>query len=197
MAKTTELATFMGVSPASVSEMLKILSKDGLVEYAKYRGVKLTDEGLTQARLTRKRHHVVERFFTDILEMDHQQAHEEASRIEHSISDASAVRMCNMLGNPPDCDCQCCVDPCKGVSMQQVNITSLLSDMHPGDTGTISHLKSNDASVLKKLLSMGLVPGRKVSIESNDGTWVISVGDQTLAIDGDSASSVYIDICTA
>ncbi|KUE73986.1 Mn-dependent transcriptional regulator [Candidatus Methanomethylophilus sp. 1R26] len=197
MAKTTELATFMGVSPASVSEMLKILSKDGLVEYAKYRGVKLTDEGLTQARLTRKRHHVVERFFTDILEMDHQQAHEEASRIEHSISDASAVRMCNMLGNPPDCDCQCCVDPCKGVSMQQVNITSLLSDMHPGDTGTISHLKSNDASVLKKLLSMGLVPGRKVSVESNDGTWVISVGDQTLAIDGDSASSVYIDICTA
>lgn len=197
VAKTTELATFMGVSPASVSEMLKILSKDGLVEYAKYRGVKLTDEGLTQARLTRKRHHVVERFFTDILEMDHQQAHEEASRIEHSISDASAVRMCNMLGNPPDCDCQCCVDPCKGVSTQQVNITSLLSDMHPGDMGTISHLRSSDASVLKKLLSMGLVPGRKVSVESNDGTWVITVGDQTLAIDGDSASSVYIDVCAA
>jgi Fe2+ transport system protein FeoA len=89
------------------------------------------------------------------------------------------------------------VDPCKGVSAQQVNITSLLSDMHPGDMGTISHLRSNDASVLKKLLSMGLVPGRKLSVESNDGTWVITVGDQTLAIDSDSASSVYIDVCTA
>ena len=115
-AKTTELASFMGVSPASVSEMLKILSKDGLVEHAKYRGVKLTEKGLTEARLTRKRHHVVERFFIEVLGLDHQSAHEEAHRIEHSISDEASVKMCNMLGNPPDCDCQCCITPCKSVS---------------------------------------------------------------------------------
>lgn len=102
-----------------------------------------------------------------------------------------------MLGNPPDCDCQCCVDPCKGVSNSQVVITSLLSDMHPGDKGTISHLKSADASILKKLLAMGLVPGRNISVDSNDGTWVITVGDQTLAIDQTAATYVYIEVGTA
>lgn len=197
VAKTTELATFMGVSPASVSEMLKILSKDGLVEYAKYRGVKLTESGLREARLTRKRHHVVERFFTDILEMDHEQAHEEASRIEHSISDASAVRMCNMLGNPPDCDCQCCVEPCKSVSANGIAITILLSDMRPGDCGKVSHLRSDDSSVLKKLLSMGFVPGRNISLDSSDGgASVVKVGECSVAIDDSMAASVYIDVCS-
>lgn len=198
VAKTTELATFMGVSPASVSEMLKILSKDGLVEYAKYRGVKLTETGLTEARLTRKRHHVVERFLTEILEMDHEQAHEEASRIEHSISNSSAVRMCNMLGNPPDCDCQCCVEPCKSVSANSISITIMLSDMRPGDRGKVSHLKSEDSSVLKKLLSMGFVPGRSISLDSaDDGTSVVKVGEGSVVIDSAMASSVYIDVCNA
>ncbi|MDC7951769.1 metal-dependent transcriptional regulator [Methanomassiliicoccaceae archaeon COG_1] len=201
VAKTTELAQFMGVSPASVSEMLKILAKDGLVEYAKYRGVKLTGAGLTEARLTRKRHHVVERFFTDVLEMDHQEAHEEASRIEHSISDESAVKMCNMLGNPPDCDCQVCVDPCKAVSGTGVAITMLLSDMNEGDAGRISHLKNDDGAVLKKLLSMGFVPGKSISLDAKaangETTTVVTLGNSSVVIDPMLASSVYVDLGSA
>ncbi|MBQ5397069.1 MAG: metal-dependent transcriptional regulator, partial [Candidatus Methanomethylophilus sp.] len=96
-AKTTELAEHMGVSPASVSEMLKILSKDGLVEYAKYRGVRLTEKGYTDARLTRKRHHIVEKFFIDVLGLEPEIAHQEAHRIEHTISDSAAQRICDIL----------------------------------------------------------------------------------------------------
>ena len=197
VAKTTELATFMGVTPASVSEMLKILSKAGLVEYAKYRGVKLTEDGLREARLTRKRHHVVERFLVDILDMEHNAAHDEASRIEHSISDETTVNMCNMLGNPPDCDCQCCINPCKAVSSTGVSITVLLEDMRPGDCGKISHLKSDDGGMLKKLLSVGLVPGRKISLDSrtSDGSTVIVIGESTsVALDSMMAASVFVDL---
>ena len=70
VAKTTELASYMNVSPASVSEMIKVLAKEGLVDYEKYKGVSLTDEGLTLARQLRKKHHVVERFLTDYLNGD-------------------------------------------------------------------------------------------------------------------------------
>ena len=42
VAKTTELATYMNVSPASVSEMIKVLAKEGLVNYEKYKGVSLS-----------------------------------------------------------------------------------------------------------------------------------------------------------
>ena len=195
VAKTTELAQFMKVSPASVSEMLKILSKDGLVEYAKYRGVKLTEKGITEARLTRKRHHVVERFLIDVLDMDPAAAHEEASRIEHSISDEAAINMCNMLGNPPDCDCQCCVSPCKAISSTGISITMQLSDMRPGETGKMSHLKSEDTTAVKKLLSMGFIPGREITLdsrESPDSPSVVIVGTQTVVIEPELCGSVYI-----
>ena len=52
VAKTTELASFMNVSPASVSEMVKILANEGLVRYEKYKGMSLTEEGLTQKEIS-------------------------------------------------------------------------------------------------------------------------------------------------
>jgi DtxR family Mn-dependent transcriptional regulator len=173
--------------------MLKILSKDGLVEYAKYRGVKLTEKGLTEARLTRKRHHVVERFFIEVLGLDHQSAHEEAHRIEHSISDEASVKMCNMLGNPPDCDCQCCISPCKSVSTNGISINTILSDMNEGEKGVISYLKSEDNSTLRNLISMGLSPGKIVTIDSKNkdtGVMIVNAEGAAVAID-DNLSTDY------
>ncbi|MCQ2079691.1 MAG: metal-dependent transcriptional regulator [archaeon] len=196
-AKTTELASFMGVSPASVSEMLKILSKDGLVEYAKYRGVKLTEKGLTDARLTRKRHHVVEKFFIDILGLDPMAAHEEAHRIEHSISDEAAQKICDMLGNPPDCDCQCCINPCKSVSGFGIAITTLVRDMGEGNRGRISCMKSEDSNVLKKIMALGIVPGREIVLESKDeenNAYLVQSNGASIVLDETLASAVYVDL---
>ncbi|MCQ2069756.1 MAG: metal-dependent transcriptional regulator [archaeon] len=194
VAKTTELASVMGVSPASVSEMLKILSKDGLVEYAKYRGVKLTEDGLKEARLIRKRHHVMERFLIDILGFDSISAHEEACRIEHSISDEASVRLCNILGNVPDCDCQCCISPCKAVSASGIPITLQMSDMSVDEKGVISHLKSDDGSMLKKLISLGLIPGREITVSSKDeGVFTVSMNGSFIAVDSEIATAVYVD----
>lgn len=196
VAKTTELASFMNVSPASVSEMLKILSKDGYVEYAKYRGVKLTEKGLTEARLTRKRHHVVERFFTDILGLDHQSAHEEAHRIEHSISDSAAQKLCDLLGNPTDCDCQCCVNPCKTVTGAGITITAFVSDMGIGEKGTIDYIKSENSEVTKKLMSLGIVPGRELVLNGKDaeGNADITVNGSSLIIAADLIATVCVDL---
>jgi len=196
-AKTTELAAFMNVSPASVSEMLKILAKDGLVEYTKYKGVRLTENGLKEARLIRKRHHVVEKFLTDVLDIDHQTAHEEADRMEHTISDESTVKICNMLGNQPDCDCQSCVTPCKAASPTGVAVTARLMDLRPGDNGRISHLRSEDSNVVKKLISMGFVPGRDIRIDSkvsDSGPRVVHVGTTTVVLDAIMAEAVFVDV---
>ena len=76
--KTTEIANYMGVAPASVTEMLKTLSKEGLVNYERYRGVSLTEEGIAAAKNLRRKHHIMERFLTDVLEVDHQSAHDNA-----------------------------------------------------------------------------------------------------------------------
>lgn len=195
-AKTTELAQHMEVSPASVSEMLKILSKDGLVEYAKYRGVRLTEQGLINARLTRKRHHIIEKFFTDILGLDHETAHQEAHRIEHAISDEAAQKICDMLGNPPDCDCQCCVNPCKSVSGGGVTITMSLKDLAVGSIGKIVYLRSDDSNVMQKLIGMGMIPGRDVQLNGSDesnGVINVTVNGQYVVLDGHTADYVYVE----
>jgi len=194
--KTTELAAFMKVSPASVSEMLKVLAAEKLVEYEKYKGVKLTEEGLNYARQIRRKHHVLENFLVDVLNVDSETAHEEACRIEHALSNESAVKICQMLGTPADCDCQSCSEPCKAVSILGVNITAALSDLHPGEKGVISHLKNSNPDVIKKLIMMGFVPGRALSTDSekcDEGMRIVSIEDSIIVLDAQLASSVYID----
>ncbi len=194
--KTTELATFMDVSPASVTEMLKALANEGLVEYEKYRGVKLTEEGLNYARQIRKKHHVLENFLINVLNVDDATAHKEACRLEHALSEESAIKMCQMMGTQVDSDCQSCSDPCKAASSEGVNITASLSDLGPGEHGIISHLRNKDTDIVKKLILMGFIPGRELSLNENvpdTNIKIVSVGDNTIVLDSDLASSVYIE----
>ena len=179
VAKTTELASYMNVSPASVSEMIKVLAKEGLVNYEKYKG----------------KHHVLERFLTDYLNVDHKTAHEEACRMEHAISDESAIKMCHMMGTPVDSDCQSCIKPCKAVSQGITNIVPL-NRMSQSEVGRISHITSEDTDVVKKLISMGFVPGREVSIEtilSDGGPRIVRMGNATMALDYHLASHIFVD----
>ncbi len=195
--KTTELSTFMNISPASVTEMVKILSNEGLVEYEKYKGVKLTESGLHVARQVRKKHHVMEHFLMDILNLDHDAAHEEACKMEHAISDESAVKMCKMFGIPVDDDCKSCKNPCDACLGKTNDSSKALVSLTPGEHGMISHLKSDDPDVVKKLISLGFVPGREVTMDSkisDKGPRVIGLGNSTVALDFGMASSIFVDV---
>ncbi|MDR1404974.1 MAG: metal-dependent transcriptional regulator [Candidatus Methanoplasma sp.] len=194
--KTTELAAFMKVSPASVTEMLKVLSNEGLVEYERYHGVKLTEEGLSYARVVRKKHHVLENFLMNVLDQDSETAHREAHVLEHALSEESAIRICQMLGTQVDSDCQVCSTPCKAASSDGMNVTASLSDLNPGERGIVSHLKNDDPAVIKKLILMGFVPGRELVLDQDspgDSVTMVRVDGSILVLDARLASSVYID----
>ncbi len=195
-AKTTELASFMGISPASVTEMLKILAAEGYVEYEKYKGVILTESGLNYARQIRKKHHVMENFLMNVLNVDHQTAHEEACKMEHAISEDSMLRLCQMVGTPVDNDCKSCTNPCKAASYGRYDVETL-DKMDSGDHGVISHLKSDTPDTVRRLISMGFVPGRIISVEgriSDKGPRIIGIGDSTIALDVELASAIYVDV---
>ncbi len=190
--KTTELANYMQVSPASVTEMLKVLQKEGLVNYERYRGVSLTEEGNIKARDLRRKHHIMERFLTDVLEIDHKDAHDQACAVEHSISDDAANKMCRMMGTKVDEDCTTCKNPCNSV----VPIDCMtVSEMKQGDVRTISHLSSEDGIAIRKLISMGFVPGREVELSasvSDKGARIVKIGNTVIALDKEMASAIYV-----
>ena len=67
--RTTEIARSMDISPSSVTEMLQRLSEKGFIEYEKYRGVTLTEEGLKIATRVSRKHRLAEQFLSELLGM--------------------------------------------------------------------------------------------------------------------------------
>lgn len=184
--KTSGLSKFMGVSPASVSEMLKILAEQGLVNYRKYKGVSLTEKGSEHARGIKRKHKIMERFLMDVLDVSDIEAHEEACKMEHVLSDGSAdklSRIVNVQGDLGDSD---------HVKAQTLS----LDRMETGGEGVISHLKCDDSAKIRRLLSIGFVPGRKVRLDnrlSSKGPIIASVGGSSIALDMDLASLVFVE----
>lgn len=193
-AKTSDLAKILGVSPASVSGMIKTLSKENLVKYKKYCGAILTEEGMQYAKQLHSKHHIIERFFTGVLGMSPDEAHDEAHRMEHIISDDSAIRICRIMG-VPDEKCDLCTESCANDS--PVKTGTVLGDLKQGQKGRISHIKGGDPASVRKLISMGFVPGREIEIDCNvskSSPKVVTVGSSTIALDAETASSIYVEV---
>ena len=193
--RTSELADYMKISPGSVTEMLKTLSKEGYVEYERYRGVTLTESGLMLARDIRRKHHIMERFLTGVLEVDSGSAHEEAHAMEHAISSDAVGRICRIAGTNVDEDCTTCTSPCND-PIRPIAMSVPVIEMSVGDSGTITHLSSEDAHVTRRLISMGFVPGREVELTatvSDKGARIIKLGETVIALDRNMASAIFVN----
>lgn len=84
-ARPVDLAARMGVTAPTVAKALDRLTREGLVERAKYRSVFLTAEGAALAAACRARHEIVVRFLVR-LGLDPQTAEQDAEGIEHHVS---------------------------------------------------------------------------------------------------------------
>ncbi|MFM8310986.1 MAG: metal-dependent transcriptional regulator, partial [Ilumatobacteraceae bacterium] len=96
------IAERLQVSRAAVSEMIKRMVAEGLIRLDG-RDIHLTDQGLAIGQRTVRRHRVAERFLTDILGLSWAEAHHEAGKWEHVMSDAVEQAMTRLLGNPTTC----------------------------------------------------------------------------------------------
>jgi DtxR family Mn-dependent transcriptional regulator len=99
-ASTGKLAEALGVSPGTVTSMLKTLSESGLAEYIPYEGARLTDAGRTLALRVLRRHRLIELFLARTLKMTWDEVHEEAENMEHAVSDLLIDRIDAFLGHP-------------------------------------------------------------------------------------------------
>ena len=84
VARSKEIATRLDVSRASVTEALRALSKKGLINYAPYEAITLTDKGKIVAEDVVFRHEALKRFFVEVLAIGPEVAEEGACKIEHS-----------------------------------------------------------------------------------------------------------------
>ncbi len=99
-AATGKLAEALGVSPGTVTSMLKTLSESGLAEYIPYEGARLTESGRTLALRVLRRHRLIELFLVRTLKLTWDEVHEEAENMEHAVSDLLVDRIDAYLGYP-------------------------------------------------------------------------------------------------
>ena len=95
--RVTQISKALGVKKPSVTSALTKLSREGLVEHARYGHVKLTAEGNRVAADVFRRHETLRRFLAEILNVDSQTAGEDACKMEHAISPTSQERLMKFL----------------------------------------------------------------------------------------------------
>lgn len=99
-ASTNEISQQMGVSAASVSDMLKRISKKELIHYEKHRGVSLTELGHRMATNLIRKHRLWEVFLVDKLDFSWDEVHEVAEELEHIESTKLIDQLDAFLGRP-------------------------------------------------------------------------------------------------
>ena len=84
-ARVVDIAASLGVSQASVTNMLQRLDADGLVNYEKYRGLILTEQGEDIARHIRESHLLLHSFF-ELLGVPEKVIDQDIEGMEHHLS---------------------------------------------------------------------------------------------------------------
>ena len=94
--RTTDISSYLGVQPPSVTEMVQKLDENGFLSYKKYKGVTLTPKGEKLAKSIKKRHTALARFL-EILGIDEEIAEKDACRIEHNVHTTTMKRLAKFV----------------------------------------------------------------------------------------------------
>jgi DtxR family Mn-dependent transcriptional regulator len=100
MVNTNSLAAEMQTKAASVTDMLKKLSGKKILQYEKYKGFKLTENGKKVALSVVRKHRLWEYFLVEKLGFEWDQVHDIAEELEHISSNELIERLQQFLGNP-------------------------------------------------------------------------------------------------
>ena len=97
---TNALADALNISAPAVTDMAQRLVEEGTVDYLKYRGVRLTDQGERVALQMLRRHRLIETYLVQDLGYQLHEIHDEAEALEHSVSDRFVEAIARKLGEP-------------------------------------------------------------------------------------------------
>ncbi len=192
---TGELAQAWGVSPGTVTGMLKTLSEseEPLATYTPYEGARLTSSGLQQALRVLRRHRLLELFLSQTLQLSWDEVHEEAEHMEHAASDRLIDRIEAFLGHPA-------VDP-HGDPIPRADGSlpepegSPLADLPAGQRFRVVRVVDQDPAFLRYLSECGLDLGAEATLFENRleaGALVLRIQDRDMALGHEAAGKVLV-----
>ena len=163
---TSALADRLGVSPGTVTAMVKRLAELGLARHEPYRGVALTAAGEKVALEVIRHHRLIESYLADALGMPWDRVHDEAEVLEHYISEELEERMAAALGDPsrdphgdPIPDRELAIEEADGIA---------LGELDAGESATFTRVSDADPEMLRYLADRDIRPGAEVAVRERE-----------------------------
>jgi DtxR family transcriptional regulator, Mn-dependent transcriptional regulator len=190
---TRNLAELMYISMPSVSEMIKKLTATGYISSKPYHGFKLTAKGEKIALTQIRKHRLLEHFMINTLDYDWEEVHQEADKLEHSVTEKFINRLEYFLGFPK-------FDP-HGHPIPDINgkIRSLnslpLSEAGTGKYYIVTSVNDRSKEILKYLKEIRIKINSKIKITrvlSFDGSVIIHIKGKKYLLSRKIADSIFV-----
>jgi len=184
-ARSIEIAESMGVSAASVTDMMQKLDEMGMISHTEYKGVETTECGKEATSKIVRKHRLIECFLTELPGFSWADVHQEADRLEHHVSDDFADALAEYLGNP---DVDPHGDPIPPVGTERSDETGYvpLARCESGDEAVVRQVHDRDPEVSSFLHENGISPGTLILVDSIHSVGLVDVRT------GDSDNSVSL-----
>jgi len=170
------VARAMQLSAPTVHEMIGRLERDGYITRAQDKAISFTDSGLDHAEGVVRRHRLIERFLTDVLQIPWDEVHEEAERLEHAMSPVLEARMLAAIGDAKTC-------PHGHPIAGGTRIDGVpLADVTVGASVMILRFENEAEDLLHYLKDSGLEPGLKGTLSATSAEEVVVTADDGTTI---------------
>ena len=185
------IAERMEVSRPAVSEMMKRLEVEGLIEAG--REIKLTEKGMHLAETVVRRHRLAECFLTDVLGLSWADAHQEASKWEHVISPTVEKAMVARLNDPTTCPHG---NPIPGSGYEAPDLIAL-ETIGVGKKFIVQRIPEElefTEGMLDFLEQSSIIPGSKGTLTamSPDGTATVTIEGNAIGVGGFATSRILV-----
>tara|TARA_B110000014_G_scaffold261594_1_gene253622 strand:- start:1682 stop:2341 length:660 start_codon:yes stop_codon:yes gene_type:complete len=189
--RTSDLALKTELKPATVTEMIQRLGDLGLVDYEPYHGVHLTKQGQHVADVIEHRFNILERFLTEILGVEGEEASEVACRMEHVLTRDVEHKLTTFLGVDPQKESELFCHKINIEDNQKLKYLPL-SNFGKGKTGTVK-LIFEDNELSKILEEKGIKPGNKLMLkESDNKIYNVETDEGNFTLDRETAAKIIV-----
>lgn len=186
------IAKRLNISRASVFEMLNKLESEGII--VKDKTISLTKSGLKHAQNVVSKHRLAERFLAEVLNLSWEEAHTEAGKWEHIISDNVRKKMEDLVQDPTTCPHG---NPIPGKATLNKNEKSLV-DIEPNNSFIILRIPESIETIpgeLTRLYKNNVIPKNKGKLISKDDKEVnIEISNKKINISNEVAQKLKVEI---
>jgi DtxR family Mn-dependent transcriptional regulator len=187
------LADILGVTPPTVTNTLKRMARDGLIQMDD-KGTQLTEAGWGAARTVVRRHMLTE--WMMVRRLPWSRLHQEAHNLEHAISGEAEAALLKELGHPQTCPHGNPLPGCEEAVKAWMPLTKITPNQK-AIIRRIHELAEQNLELMSFLESHGILPGVEVGIEEIlpfNQTISLRINGQQVTLGFTSARYVFVEL---